>query len=72
MRKAYITVPSNMSEEAYMLLCEGILKKYGRNIEFIKTVDDSLLGGFILKLDGVVYDGSLKTRLLSLKKHFER
>ena len=43
-----------MSEETYMYLCEGILKRYGRNIEFVKTVDDSLLGGFILKLDGVV------------------
>lgn len=71
MRKAYITVPSSMSEETYMYLCEGILKRYGRNIEFIKTVDDSLLGGFILKLDGVVYDGSLKTQLFSLKKHLE-
>lgn len=60
-----------MSEETYMLLCEGILKKYGRNIEFIKTVDDSVLGGFILKLDGVVYDGSLKSQLEALKEHFE-
>lgn len=72
MRKAYITVPSNMSEETYMLLCEGILRKYGRNIEFIKTVDDSLIGGFILKLDGVVYDGSLKSQLKTLKTHLER
>ena len=54
-----------------MYLCEGILKRYGRNIEFVKTVDDCLLGGFILKLDGVVYDGSLKTQLFSLKKHLE-
>lgn len=67
--KAYITVASNMSDETYNTLVSGIKAKYSDEVVFTKTVDDSCLGGFILTINGTVYDNSVKTQLKSIKKH---
>lgn len=67
MRKAFITVAPNMDDENYALLVEGICAQFGE-MQFIKTVDASLLGGFVLKTDGTVYDYSASAKLANLKK----
>ncbi len=69
MRKAIIKITQNMSNETYEMLCKGINEKLGTDIEFEKVYDETLVGGFVLKLDGVVYDHSVRTQLKRLKKH---
>lgn len=69
MREAIIKTASNMSDETYNMLCNGVSEKFGSDIEFERVFDESLLGGFVLKLDGVVYDYSVRTQLKNLKKH---
>ena len=69
MRKAIIKITPNMSNETYGMLCEGINEKLGADIEFEKVYDETLVGGFVLKLDGVVHDYSVRTQLKNLKKH---
>ncbi len=69
MRKAIIKITQNMSNETYEMLCKGINENLGTDIEFEKVYDETLVGGFVLKLDGVVYDHSLRTQLKRLKKH---
>ena len=72
MRKAYITTASNMSDETYSLLCDGIKKTVGEDTEFIRSYDDGIIGGFVLKIDGTLYDNSIKSQLKELKKHIEK
>lgn len=58
-----------MSDETYRMLCEGIRENFGNDIEFVRVIDESVIGGFVLKLDGVIYDHTIRTQLQRLKKH---
>ncbi len=69
MRKAIIKITKTMSDETFKMLCDGINEKFGNNIEFEKVYDESLIGGFVLKLDGIVYDNTIRTQLKRLKNH---
>ena len=40
------------------------------HVEFTVKVDPSLVGGFIVEVDDMVYDASLKHQLAGLKKEF--
>lgn len=69
MRKAVVKTTDNFSDETYNMLCEGIKARRGDDIEFERVYDENIVGGFVLKLDGVVYDNSIRTQLKKLKKH---
>lgn len=69
MREAIVKTARNMSDETYSMLCSGVAEKFGADIRFERTFDESLVGGFVLKFDGVVYDYSVRTQLKNLKKH---
>ncbi len=69
MRKAIIKITKTMSDETFKILCDGINEKFGSDIEFEKVYDESLIGGFVLKLDGIVYDHTIRTQLKRLKNH---
>ena len=58
-----------MSDDTYQMLCKGISERMGSDIEFQQVIDETLIGGFLLKLDGVVYDYSVRTQLKNIKKH---
>jgi F-type H+-transporting ATPase subunit delta len=38
-------------------------------IEFIHKLDPSIIGGFILKIDDLLYDASIKRKMADIKKH---
>lgn len=69
MRKAVIRIADNMSSDTYKLLCNGLTAKFGSDIEFEKITDNSVIGGFVLNLDGMVYDSSVSAQINRLKKH---
>ena len=69
MQKALITVPGSMSDETYEMLCAGLTKRMGGGLTFERRTDDSVIGGFVLSMDGAVYDLSISTQLSKLKKH---
>ena len=46
--------------------------KFGRHIELVCQVDEGLLGGISVRLDGVVMDGSLRRRLQVVKDVIEQ
>lgn len=66
--KIEITVRSDAKKEFYDSICNGFIKKYGNDITFTKLTDDSLIGGFSAKVDGTVYDTSVKAKLSEIKK----
>ena len=69
MREAITKTARNMSDETYDMLCKGVVEKFGSDIQFERVFDETLIGGFVLKLDGIVYDYSVRTQLKNLKKH---
>lgn len=72
MRKATVKTAENMSNETYEMLTDGIKKKFGGNIEFEKITDNSVVGGFVLELDGIVHDFSVSSQLKRVKKHISK
>ncbi len=72
MSKAFIKTADNMSEATFHILCEGLKKKFGDDTVFKREIDNSIIGGFVLYLNGTVYDASLSTQLDRLKKHISQ
>ncbi len=52
-----------LSDGQKKALCEKLEGRLLRRVELRCTVDDSLLGGLIVSVDGKVMDGSIKRRL---------
>ncbi len=69
MRNCTVTAASNMSGETYAYLCEKVRSKFGSDIEFTRKTDDSVIGGFVLDLDGHIFDLSLATQLKAMGRH---
>ena len=69
MRKCTVTAASNMSGETYEYLCERVRRKFGDDIAFTRVTDESVIGGFILNLNGHIFDMSLATQLKAMGRH---
>jgi F-type H+-transporting ATPase subunit delta len=69
MRKIIITVAKNMTDETYLQICDGLGHKFNEKFEFIRETDDSVIGGFIVNINGKVYDRSIGSQLQKLKDY---
>ena len=69
MRNCTVTAASNMSGETYEYLCEKVRRKFGDDIEFTRVTDEAVIGGFILDLNGHIFDLTLATQLKAMGKH---
>ena len=68
MRNCRITVSSGRTDATYAMLCEKARRRFGADLSFTRVNDDGVIAGFILELDGTVYDVSVGTQLELLKK----
>jgi F-type H+-transporting ATPase subunit delta len=57
---------SRDQEDALQKALRGLT---GKDVELSARVDPALLGGLLVNMDGRTYDGSVKTRLVSLREH---
>jgi F-type H+-transporting ATPase subunit delta len=55
------------SDEAVLLIKRKLIGQMKKHVELLVETDESLLGGFVLKIGDQVIDGSLKGRLQSIK-----
>lgn len=69
MKKALITVAGNMTNETYLRICEGVEQKFNEKFEFERITDDSIIGGFIVKISGKVYDRSIIAQLKKMHEY---
>ena len=53
-------------------LQRALASRTGREIELSESVDPSLLGGAIATVDGLVFDGSLRTQLSQMRASLMR
>ncbi|MBQ7545441.1 MAG: F0F1 ATP synthase subunit delta [Clostridia bacterium] len=66
MKQATILCASNVTDNAYNYICRKLTEKFGETA-CTRTTDATLLGGFIVLLDGKIYDMSLRTQLSALR-----
>ena len=69
--RAVVTSAVELSAEQKNALNERLQKKLKKKTETEYILDPSLIGGLKVEIDGVVFDGSLKKRLQSLKEVME-
>jgi F-type H+-transporting ATPase subunit delta len=72
MSTAYVTSAVALTDDQKARLGEKLAAKFGRRIDLVCTVDEHLLGGITVRLDGVVLDGSLRRRLQAVKDVIEQ
>ncbi len=61
----YSAVP--LDDEQKKNICAKLGKVTGKNVEAIYTIDESLIGGVKIEVDGKTFDGSIKHRLSEVK-----
>ncbi|MBR2319487.1 MAG: ATP synthase F1 subunit delta [Clostridia bacterium] len=57
-----------LTEEEKERLAAALATRMGRTVTLVCTVDESLLGGLSVTIDGKVLDGSLRSRLHAVKE----
>lgn len=67
MKKAIITVASNVSDKTYERICNGFAEKLGE-VSFEKVTDDRIIGGFIAEIDGQIFDMSIASQIAKMQK----
>ena len=69
-REVTLTTSRPVSEKLKKELAEVIEGKGSGQIEFIEQVDESVIGGFILRVDDAYIDASVRNRLNRFRKEF--
>ena len=68
MSTAEVTSAVPLTEDENKRLSETLSARFGRTVTLVCTVDESLLGGMVVRVDGKVLDGSLRSRLHAVKE----
>ena len=63
---ANVTSAMALDDNYKQKLADALQRKFNKRINIIETVDDSLIGGAIIRAGDVVIDGSIKGRLAQL------
>lgn len=67
--EAEVISRQKFSENIYLKIEKMLAKDLNKKITLIKKVDNNLLGGFIIKYQDVILDGSLNSRIKNLTHH---
>lgn len=65
--EARVYCASELSSEQKAALCKKLSKVSGKDVFASYIVDDTLIGGIRVEIDGNVYDGSISSALKSVK-----
>lgn len=68
MKTVIITTADNITEDTYNRIVNGFKQRFGEETEFIHIKDNSVIGGFTADADGEIFDLSIRSQLLRLKK----
>ncbi|MBV7440192.1 ATP synthase F1 subunit delta [Weeksellaceae bacterium TAE3-ERU29] len=73
-KKAIITSATPLTEEQLNDIVQEVTRNLAiesKKIEVEQKIDESLIGGFILRVDDKQFDTSIKTRLNKIKQEFD-
>lgn len=57
-----------IDEETEEFICKEFSKALGDTVVLKKSIDESIIGGFVVNIDGRVYDGSVLASIDALKE----
>lgn len=63
-----ITSSVELTKQQKEIVSKFVEKEFKTKVDVIEKVDASLLGGYILRIDDLQYDASIKTKLKQVKK----
>jgi len=69
-RKAVVTTVHPLNEKMRKELLETLSAQTGSTIELIEETDASIIGGLIVKLEGIQFDDSIRKKMQNLKSEF--
>ncbi|HEX6260437.1 MAG TPA: ATP synthase F1 subunit delta, partial [Woeseiaceae bacterium] len=61
-----VTSATILDESQKQAIAEALKKRLGRNVRLESELDETLIGGAVIRAGDVVIDGSLRSRLQSL------
>ena len=64
---AFVTSAVELNDDEKSSLREKLEKKLGHRVELVCGVDESLIGGVVVNVDGNVIDGSIKRKLSDIR-----
>ncbi|MCK0123138.1 ATP synthase F1 subunit delta [Gelidibacter sp. F2691] len=67
---ATVTTAVSLTEELKAKVLAKVKELTGKEAEILSVVDESILGGFILRVGDMQYDASIANKLNQLKKEF--
>jgi F-type H+-transporting ATPase subunit delta len=67
-----VTTCVPLTEELRQKLIQKLQRQTGKNVSVTEKVDESILGGVVVKYDNTVIDGSVKNRFNELSKRLHR
>lgn len=68
MKTALIVTAPHCTQDTYDWLCRQLTARFGP-LAFTHRQQPEVLGGFLVQLDGMVYDCTLRTRMDRLRGH---
>ena len=69
---AFVTSAVELSEEQKAKLRNALIKRTGNKVYMHYKIDPKIMGGLIVEIDGIRYDGSLKHRFKEIKEVMEQ
>jgi F-type H+-transporting ATPase subunit delta len=61
--KGTLVTATKLGDKEYIRLSEQISRKLGRKLTLLAEIEESIIGGMILTVEGVVMDGSIRRSL---------
>ena len=68
---AEVTTSYPLSQDQKNIFIDMVAKKEGKKVELLEKVDESIIGGFVLKVGDTQVDESIKSKLHRLKSNFK-
>lgn len=66
---AKIVTASQLSDPLLKEIVTSLEKKTGKKVSISSEVDPALIGGVVIKIGDIIYDGSIKTQLHRMKEN---
>ncbi len=67
-----VTTVGKLDETTKQDLAQAFAKRFNKKVILEQKENKAILGGLVVELNGLVFDGSLKTTLNNLKENLER
>jgi F-type H+-transporting ATPase subunit delta len=67
---AFVTTAIPLTADLEKKILQKVLELTGKKVEVKNTIDEKILGGFILRVGDLQYDASIASKLSNLKREF--